>query len=167
MVLGSKCCARPLADSKGGSLEHGAVRRPGNRGRHGRRPRKAKVDNFVLLSFEAMARNFVGIHARTMSMWSGGIYFMVLLLSANRSRKEAAQLRAQALWPRVLRYEALLQAADVPQEIRDFDAHFLWISSPLYREMLALVAHGHFTTAQQLAWLIFAGIYHEKGDLNY
>ena len=139
-------------------ISAGRGRRPHLRGRLGR------VDNFVLLSFEAMARNFVGIHFRTMSMWSGGIYFMALLVSADRSRKQAAQLRAQALWPRILRFEALLQADHVPQEVRDFDAHFLWSSSPVYRELLALVAHGHLAAAQQLAWLIFAGIYHEKGD---
>ena len=45
----------------------------------------------------------------------------------------------------------------------DFEAHFLWISSPLYREMLSLVADGHLGMAQDLAWRIFAGIYHEKG----
>ena len=126
-------------------ISAGRGRRPHLRGRLGR------VDNFVLLSFEAMARNFVGIHLRTMSMWSGGIYFMALLVSADRSRKQAAQLRAQALWPRILRFEALLQADHVPQEVRDFDAHFLWVSSPIYRELLALVAHGHLAAAQQLS----------------
>ena len=110
-----------------------------------------------------MARNFVGIHVRTMALWSGGIYFLAQLISPVQSRKDAARRRAEALWPRILRLEALCQQPGVPTEVLDFEAHFLWISSPLYRELLALAANGHLAVAEQLAWLIFAGIYHEKG----
>ena len=111
-----------------------------------------------------MARNFVGLHVRTMSLWMGGIYIFVLLLGTPAERAEV-QLRAEALWPRILRLEALCQADGVPREVLDFEANFLWITSPVYREMLGLVAHGHMRIAVDLAWRIFASIYQEKGSL--
>ena len=110
-----------------------------------------------------MARVFVGLHTRTMALWLGGIYTFVLLLG-NPAQVAQARLRAESLWPRLLRFEALCRAALVPREVLDFEAHFLWVSNPLYREMLALLAHGHVRIACDLAWRIFAGIYQEKGD---
>ena len=149
---------RDRADAGGGD---------GGRSGHGRWRFQSSVDTFALLSFETMARNFVGLHLRTMSLWSGGIYFMAQLLSDNDSRRAEAQRRASELWPRILRFEVLMNSGAVTDEehrgLRDFEAHFLWISSPLYREMLSLVADGHLGMAQDLAWRIFAGIYHEKG----
>ena len=149
---------RDRADTGGGD---------GGRSGHGRWRFQSSVDTFALLSFETMARNFVGLHLRTMSLWSGGIYFMAQLLSDNDSHRAEAQRRASELWPRILRFEVLMNSGAVTDEehrgLRDFEAHFLWISSPLYREMLSLVAHGHLAMAQDLAWRIFAGIYHEKG----
>ena len=109
-----------------------------------------------------MARVFVGLHTRTMALWLGGIYTFVVLLG-NPAQVAQARLRAESLWPRLLRFEALCRAALVPREVLDFEAHFLWVSNPLYREMLALLAHGHVRIACDLAWRIFAGIYQEKG----
>ena len=122
------------------------------------------IDPFVLHSFETMARNFVGLHVRTMSLWSGGIYFMAQLLSHTVAFREEARSRAVLLWPRLRRFEALCQSGQATRGVKDFEAHFLWITSPVYREMLALLAHGHVTVATELAWRIFAGIYHEKGS---
>ena len=121
------------------------------------------VCEFALAAFENMARNFVGLHLRTMSLWSGGIYVMASLLQPDDGSKEDAKLRAVMLWPRILRLEALLGTDGVPQDILDFDQHFLVRGSPLYREMLSLLAHGHQRAAEDLAWRVFAGIYHEKG----
>ena len=128
-----------------------------------RNPRRAKTNEFALHTLEKLARNYVGVHTRTMALWSGGVYCMVLLLSDNYERKHGAQLRARALWPRIQRFEALCNAGNLPVGVKGFESHFLWITSPVYREFLSLVARGHMAAAEQLSWRVFAGIYQEKG----
>ncbi len=88
---------------------------------------------------------------------------MVQLLDENVASRQHAKLRAEALWPRIVRFEALCKSAHVSEAVLDFEAHFLWILQPVYREMLSLVACGHMRVAEHLAWRVFSSIYQEKG----
>jgi hypothetical protein len=120
------------------------------------------VDTFPIKAFEALARNFVGIHARTMCLWSGGVYHLANWLGHPDDQRRAAA-RAAALWPRVLCLQELSKTRDAPREVRDFEAECLWIHSWLWQEMHSLIAGGGLPAAKSLARQVFSSIYHEKG----
>jgi hypothetical protein len=128
-------------------------------------PEAPEVDQFMLETFETLARNFVGLHTRTFSLWSGGVYNLAQLLSPYPHCQAAARKRAVDLWPRVLRFEELCNAARVPSAVLHFQSQFLWLSSTVWREMLSLVSAGRLEDAKEYAWRIHGGVYHEKGTL--
>ena len=78
----------------------------------------AAVDSFIQ-KVESLSRVFFGLQARALSLWSGGVYNLVLLCSTDEMEAAAAVLRAQKLYYRVLALEALLAKGNLwPSHIR-------------------------------------------------
>jgi hypothetical protein len=121
------------------------------------------VDQFLLETVEAMARSFVGLTARSLMLWQGGVYHMVMLLSDIESVRHRAVTRAQLLFPRMLALEQLLATPDCPQAVTDFGARYLWLHGTVYRELLGLLSEGHLDAARVYAWRVHGSVHHEKG----
>jgi hypothetical protein len=123
----------------------------------------AVVDQFLLETVETLARNFCGLTARALSLWQGGVYFMVTLLSDDPRVREGAVFRAQRLFPRMLALEKLLAAEDCPTAVVAFGRRYLWLQGTVYRELMCLLSEGHIDSARIYAWRIHGSVHHEKG----
>jgi hypothetical protein len=121
------------------------------------------VDQFLLESVETLARTFCGLTARGLSLWQGGVYFMVTLLSDDPRVREGAVFRAQRLFPRMLALEKLLAGPDCSAAVTTFGARYLWLQGTVYRELMGLLSEGHIDAARIYAWRIHGSVHHEKG----
>ena len=121
------------------------------------------VDNFMLTTFEAMARVFVGLHARSYALWTGGVYNMVGLCSPDPVVRATAARRGSALWPRIAAMEHLLASEHADPEVHNFAQGFLWHQGTVYREMVQLLSEGREDDAAVYCWRIFSSVLHEKG----
>lgn len=113
--------------------------------------RDGASDQFLAETCECIARNFCGLMARSYSLWSGGVYTFVRVLSDNPSVMEAAVRRARALFPRVLSLDRLLGTEVCHPDIKAFGARFLWLGNVLYRELLGVLAMGSLDAAKVLS----------------
>ena len=98
------------------------------------------VDDFLLCSMESMSRVFWGLHARSLILWSGGVYNLVKLCASDPRLRAQAVGRACLLWPRILILENMLVEGDVDPEVVDFEAGYLWHHGTCYRELYGLVS---------------------------
>ena len=123
------------------------------------------VDEFLLCSFESICRVFWGLHARSLVLWSGGVYNQVKLCASDPRVRAQAVRRASLLWPRILILENMLVAGDVDPEVIAFNDGFLWHQGTCYRELHGLVSENHIAKAVSYSWQIHSCPYHEKGLL--
>ena len=121
------------------------------------------VDDFLLCSMESMSRVFWGLHARSLILWSGGIYNHVKLCASERLRAQAVQ-RASLLWPRILILENMLVEEGIDPEVIAFHDGFLWIHGSCYREINGLLFEDYIALAVKLSWQMHGCPYHEKGS---
>ena len=124
----------------------------------------AAVDSFLLKKVESLSRVFFGLQARALSLWSGGVYNLVLLCGTDEMEARAAVLRAQKLYYRVLALEALLMAKGNNAEIQAFGHDFIWRRGRVYAELMDLVACNRLDMATAYAWRCHCGLSHEKGS---
>lgn len=124
---------------------------------------EAAGDEFLVSTFEAIARVFWGLHARNMCLWSGGIYVMAGLCSKKEAVIQQVVRRAEALHYRCKALARLLESTACPAGVKDFEAQFLWRHGVIYQELLSMIAHGHLDRAKVYAWQIHSSIAHEKG----
>jgi len=152
-------------------LREWAILRPAG-GRHGRGPIAPGelglapdiVDEFLLTKFEAMARIFLGLQARAMCLWRGGIYSAVKLLSEDTCQEAA--MRAAKVHRASLAVEEFLAngpPGDEHEAVKSFESERLWNHSVVYRELLGLVAEDELDAARFYAWQLHSSVCHEKG----
>ena len=122
-------------------------------------------DDFLLCSLESISRVFWGLHARSLILWTGGVYNQVKLCSDDDRVRAQAVRRASLLWPRILILENMLVAGDVDPEVIAFNDGFLWHQGTCYRELHGLVSENHIAKAVSYSWQIHSCPYHEKGLL--
>ena len=122
------------------------------------------VDDFLLCSLESISRVFWGLHARSLILWTGGVYNQVKLCARDPRVRAQAVRRASLLWPRILILENMLVAGgDVDPEVIVFNDGFLWHHGACYRELHGLLAEGYIEQAICYSWQIHSSPYHEKG----
>ncbi len=123
------------------------------------------VDTFLLETVETMARTFIGLAARSHTLWQGGVYALVSLLADCDHTRQLTIERAQRTFPRILALETALMATDCPKELEEFANRFLWFRTTPYRELLCLISEGHIDEAVLYTWRIHGSTHHEKGRL--
>ena len=122
------------------------------------------VDEFLLCSMESISRVFWGLHARSLILWTGGVYNQVKLCASDPRVRAQAVRRASLLWPRILILENMLvDAGGVDPEVIDFNDGFLWQHGTCYRELFGLVSENYIAQAMNYSWQIHSSPYHEKG----
>jgi len=122
------------------------------------------VDDFLLCSFESISRVFWGLHARSLILWSGGVYNLVKLCSSAQRVRAQAVRRASLLWPRILILENMLvDEGGIDPEVIAFNDGFLWHHGTCYRELHGLVFEDYIAQAVYYSWQIHGCPYHEKG----
>ena len=122
------------------------------------------VDDFLLCSLESISRVFWGLHARSLILWTGGVYNQVKLCSDDPSVRAQAVRRASLLWPRILILENMLvDEGCVDPEVFAFNDGFLWHHGTCYRELHGLVSENYIAQARSYSWQIHSCPYHEKG----
>ena len=124
------------------------------------------VDDFLLRTFEALARVFVGLHCRSYALWLGGVYSMADLLAPEELLRANAIQRGEALWPRIVAMEHAIADSNVDPELVEFAGSFLWHRGTVYRELLQLLSEGRTDDAAVYAWRVFSSVYHEKGSTS-
>ena len=123
------------------------------------------VDDFLLCSLESICRVFWGLHARSLVLWSGGIYHQVKLCSSDPSLRAQAVRRASVLWHRIMILENMLVDKEgVDPEIKTFNDGFLWHHGTCYRELHCLLSEGFIAQAVTYSWQMHSCPYHEKGS---
>ena len=123
-----------------------------------------KVDDFMLTTFETMARTFIGLHTRSHALWMGGVYHMVRMCASDESLRRDAIRRGQALWLRIVAMEHLVTEEEVDQEIIEFANGYLWHRNPVYRDTLVLLSENRLDQAAVHMWRVHSATYHEKGN---
>ena len=121
------------------------------------------VDDFLLCSMESMSRVFWGLHARSLILWSGGVYHQVKLCATDPRLRAQAVRRACLLWPRILILENMLVEGGVDSEVTAFEDGYLWHHGTCYRELYGLLSEGYIDQATNYSWQIHSCPYHEKG----
>ena len=102
------------------------------------------VDDFLLCSLESISRVFWGLHARSLILWTGGVYNQVKLCSDDDRVRAQAVRRASLLWPRILILENMLvDEGCVDPEVFTFNDGFLWHHGTCYRELHGLVSENY------------------------
>ena len=128
------------------------------------RPDVADVDDFLLCSLESISRVFWGLHARSLILWSGGVYNQVKLCASDPRLRAQVVRRASLLWPRILILENMLvDGGVVDPEIIAFNDSFLWHHGTCYRELHGLVSENYITQATNYSRQVHSCPYHEKG----
>jgi hypothetical protein len=122
-----------------------------------------ETDEFLLQVVESLARTFFGLHARSLTLWQGGVYNLVKLLSPDPLHRAEAAARAGRLFPRILALEQYVAGITPDPAVLEFENRFLWYHSVIYREMLGLLSEGDVAMATALAWRAHSSVYHEKG----
>ena len=137
------------------------------------------VDRFLMETLEALSRNFVGIQARNLMLWSGGIYNSAMLLTGEPADEKAFFDRARLLWIRLQQFEealcdsaseaniadpAIAAVVAVHADLREFEQGYLWMDGTIYRELLAAAHSGLAEFCRQYAARIHSGVFHEKGS---
>lgn len=64
--------------------------------------------DYALTATERIARVFMGLVAKTMTLWEGGVYCLVQLLSPDVDHVRKAMSRAKRLYEKLLAYEDLV-----------------------------------------------------------
>lgn len=106
------------------------------------------IDDFLLKVSECLARNFCGLMARSYTLWMGGIYTYVRVLSEDPNDVQNAVRRASMLFPRILALKKLLSTSVCHPEVIAFGATFLWMDSIVYMELLGALAMGSIDAAK-------------------
>jgi len=115
-------------------------------------------------------RCFIGLQARSMSIWSGGVYASVRLTSPDRDERGQAAARAANIWRNILLLEEIVAAlAFVGEEethasLTAFAQTCIWKEQTVYRELHTLLLQGDQEAAEHYAWRLHSGILHEKGQ---
>ena len=125
------------------------------------------VDDFLLCSLESISRVFCGLHARSLILWTGGVYNQVKLCADDDRVRAQAVRRASLLWPRILIQENMLvDAGGLDPEVIAFNDGFLWHHGTCYRELHGLVSENYIAQARSYSWQIHSSPYREKGLWN-
>ena len=132
-------------------------------------PCTCQVDEFLLDAVEGIARVFFGLVARTWSLWSGGCYGLIKMLSERADEVAAILDRAQRLWPRLLAFEQEMAAGAgrTNSGMQAFEDGLLWPTGVAWREMHGLLAEGRVEEALVYIWRVHSGKYHDKGTQSH
>ena len=122
-----------------------------------------EVDQFLLEAMEGIARVFFGLVVRVCSLWEGGCYALVKMLSQSEDQVASSVSRAQCLWRRVLAFEQEMASGSNDPGMHLFEGGLLWPCGMVYRELHGLLAEEKLEAAAAYAWRLHSSKFHEKG----
>ena len=117
---------------------------------------------------ESLVRVAFGLQARAYSLWSGGVYKLVLLLDPHERSFVAA--RASNIFRNCLLLEQYLQTPSGNEHpvagASSLEQSFIWKDHTVWRELHGMLLQGQFEAAVAFSSSIHSTVLHEKGTTS-